>query len=378
MKFIVSSLDLLNHLQSVSRVISSKNSLPILDDFLFNLEDNLLTITASDLETTLITQMKIENAGEGGSIALPARLLTDTLKEFPDEPLTFEINLETLGVEILAEQGKYNIVGQRAIEYPQVPAIKEEVKTSMEIEPLVLYNGITRTLFATANDDLRPIMNGIFFDMTSDHTTMVASDAHKLVRYIRKGTGTDKDGSFILPKKPASLLKNILPREEEKVVLEFDDKNASFTISDHKLICRLVEGSYPSYNSVIPQDNPNKLRVDRVALVNALKRVSVFSNAASNLVRLGISGNQLTLSAQDLDFSVSASEWLNCQYDGDDMEIGFKSTFLLEILTNLPGEEVVFELADPTRAGIILPAEQESEDDDLLMLLMPMMIGGAS
>ncbi len=378
MKFIVSSHDLLNHLQSVSRVISSKNSLPILDDFLFTLEDNLLTITASDLETTLITQMKIENAGEGGSVALPARLLTDTLKEFPDEPLTFEINLETLGVEILAEQGKYNIVGQRAIEYPQIPEIKEEVKTTMEIDPVVLYNGITRTLFATANDDLRPIMNGIFFDMNPEQVTMVASDAHKLVRYIRKGTGTNQDGSFILPKKPASLLKNILPREETTVVVEFDDKNAAFVMSDHKLICRLVEGSYPSYNSVIPQNNPNKLRVDREALLNALKRVSVFSNQASNLVRLGIAGNQLTLSAQDLDFSVSASEWLNCQYEGDDMEIGFKSTFLMEILTNLPGEEVVFELADPTRAGIILPAEQESEEDDLLMLLMPMMIGGAS
>ncbi len=378
MKFIVSSHDLLNHLQSVSRVISSKNSLPILDDFLFKLEDNVLTITASDLETTLITQMKIENAGEGGSIALPARLLTETLKEFPDEPLTFEINLETLGVEILAEQGKYNIVGQRAIEYPQIPEIKAEVKTVMEIDPVVLYNGITRTLFATANDDLRPIMNGIFFDMTPGQVTMVASDAHKLVRYIRKGTGANKDGSFILPKKPASLLRNILPREEEAVVVEFDEKNASFIMSDHRLICRLVEGSYPSYNSVIPQDNPNKLRVDREALLNSLKRVSVFSNQASNLVRLGIAGNQLTLSAQDLDFSVSASEWLNCQYEGDDMEIGFKSTFLMEILANLPGEEVVFELADPTRAGIVLPAEQESEEDDLLMLLMPMMIGGTS
>ncbi|MCD6201500.1 MAG: DNA polymerase III subunit beta [Bacteroidales bacterium] len=378
MKFIVSSHDLLNHLQSVSRVISSKNSLPILDDFLFTLEKNLLTITASDLETTLITQMKIENAGEGGSVALPARLLTDTLKEFPDEPLTFEINLETLGVEILAEQGKYNIVGQRAIEYPQIPEIKEAVITTMEIDPEVLYNGITRTLFATANDDLRPIMNGIFFDMTPEQVIMVASDAHKLVRYIRKGTGANQGGSFILPKKPASLLKNILPREEATVVVAFDDKNASFVMSDHKLICRLVEGSYPSYNSVIPQNNPNKLRVDREALLNSLKRVSVFSNQASNLVRLGVAGNQLTLSAQDLDFSVSASEWLNCQYEGDDMEIGFKSTFLMEILTNLPGEEVVFELADPTRAGIILPAIQESEEDDLLMLLMPMMIGGTS
>ncbi len=378
MRFVVSSHDLLHYLQSVGRVISAKNSLPILDDFLFNLEDNVLTIIASDLETTLETQMKIENVSEGGRIALPARILTDTLKEFPEEPLTFEINLDTLSVEILAEQGKYNIVGQRAVEYPQIPGIKEETKTSLEIDSDVLFNGITRTLFATANDDLRPIMNGIYFDVGNEQTTMVASDAHKLVRYIRKGTGADKEGSFILPKKPASLLKNILPKEEHNVIMEFDDKNASFILSDHKLVCRLVEGSYPSYNSVIPQNNPNKLRVDRVSLMNALKRVSVFSSQASNLVRLGIAGNQLTLSAQDIDFSVSASEWLNCQYDGDDMEIGFKSTFLLEILSNLPGDEVVFELADPTRAGIILPAEQESEKDDLLMLIMPMMIGGVS
>ncbi len=378
MRFVVSSHELLQHLQSVSRVISSKNSLPILDDYLFKLEDNVLTITASDLETTLITQMKIENADEDGSIALPALRLTNTLKEFPEEPLTFEINLETLAVEILAEQGKYSIVGQRAVEYPQVPSLKEETKTVLNMDPGVLYNGITRTIFATANDDLRPIMNGIFFDIEEDKVTLVASDAHKLVRYIRKGLSVEKPGSFILPKKPASLLKNILPKEEDDVLVEFDDKNARFVLSDHTLVCRLVEGSYPSYNSVIPQDNPNKMHVDRMAMINALRRVSVFSSQASNLVRLSLTANQLTLSAQDIDFSVSASEWLKCQYDGDEMEMGFKSTFLLEILNNLPGDEVVFELADPTRAGIILPSEQESEDDDLLMLLMPMMIGGPS
>ncbi len=378
MRFVVSSHDLLEHLQSVSRVISSKNSLPILDDFLFKLEDNVLTITASDLETTLVTHMNIENADAGGSIALPALRLTNTLKEFPEEPLTFEVDLESLSVEILAEQGKYNIVGQRAVDYPQMPTLKEETKISFKMDPGVLYNGITRTIFATANDELRPIMNGIFFDIAEDSVTLVASDAHKLVRYIRKGMEIGKPGSFILPKKPASLLRNLLPREEEEVTVEFDDKNARFVLSDHVLVCRLVDGTYPSYNSVIPQDNPNKLHVDRVSMMNALKRVSVFSNQASNLVRLTITGNKLTLSAQDLDFSVSASEWLACQYEGEDMEIGFKSTFLLEILANLPGDEVVFELADPTRAGIILPAEQESEEDDLLMLLMPMMIGSVS
>ncbi|NOY37942.1 MAG: DNA polymerase III subunit beta [Chlorobi bacterium] len=375
MKFVVSSLDLLHHLQAVSRVISTKNTLPILDNFLFRLEDNILRITASDLETTLVTQMKLENTSDEGSIALPARILNETLKEFGEEPLTFEVNLETLGVVILSEKGKYNIVGSRATDFPQAPTIKTQIKTTLEVDAEVLFHGITRTIFATANDDLRPIMNGIFFEMDTGNTTMVASDAHKLVRYTRKGLGADKEASFILPKKPASLLRNILPKEENKVIVEFDDKNAAFTLSDYNLVCRLVEGNYPSYNSVIPQENPNKLRVGRTELINTLKRVSVFSNQASNLVKFEIAGNQLTLSAQDIDFSVSAREWLSCQYEGTDMEIGFKSVFLLEILNNLPGEEVIFELSDPTRAGIILPAEPESEDDDILMLLMPMMIG---
>ena len=375
MKFVVSSLDLLHHLQAVSRVISTKNTLPILDNFLFRLEDKQLKITASDLETTLVTQMTLENAEDEGSIALPARILNDILKEFGEEPLTFDVNLETLKVSILSENGNFNIVGARATEFPQAPTIKTQSKTTLEVDGDILLQGISRTIFATANDDLRPIMNGIFFEMDAENTTLVASDAHKLVRYTRKGLGADKEASFILPKKPAALLKNILPREENKVVIEFDDKNAAFTLGDYNLVCRLVEGTYPQYNSVIPKDNPNKLRVDRNQLINTLNRVSVFSNQASNLVKFEISGNQLTLFAQDIDFSVSGREWLQCQYEGNDMEIGFKSVFLKEILTNLPGDEVIFELSDPTRAGIILPAEPESEEDDILMLLMPMMIG---
>ena len=375
MKFVVSSLDLLHHLQAVSRVISTKNTLPILDNFLFRLEDKQLKITASDLETTLVTQMTLENTEDEGSIALPARILNDILKEFGEEPLTFDVNLETLKVSILSENGNFNIVGARATEFPQAPTIKTQSKTTLEVDGDILLQGISRTIFATANDDLRPIMNGIFFEMDAENTTLVASDAHKLVRYTRKGLGADKEASFILPKKPAALLKNILPKEENKVVIEFDDKNAAFTLGDYNLVCRLVEGTYPQYNSVIPKDNPNKLRVDRNQLINTLNRVSVFSNQASNLVKFEISGNQLTLFAQDIDFSVSGREWLQCQYEGNDMEIGFKSVFLKEILTNLPGDEVIFELSDPTRAGIILPAEPESEEDDILMLLMPMMIG---
>ena len=374
MKFVVSSTDLLGHLQAVSRVISSKNTLPILDNFLFRLEGNELEITASDLESTLITKMTLENTSESGSIAVPARILTDTLKEFPEQPLTFEIDNDKLSVVINSENGKFTVVGQNAGDFPQMPSIKQDQKASIEIPAEVLYSGINKTLFATADDELRPVMNGVYVELASDNLTFVASDAHKLVRYKRADAKADTDSSFILPKKPASLLKNVLPKEENPVTIEFDDKNAFFTMTEYKLVCRLVEGNYPSYNSVIPTENPNKLSIDRVEFYNTLKRVSVYSNQASNLVKLALTGNQITVSAQDIDFSISAYERLNCQYEGEDMEIGFKSTFLIEILSNLSSTDVIVELSDPTRAGIMLPAVSENESEDVLMLLMPMMI----
>ncbi len=374
MKFVVSSLDLLNHLQSVSRVISSKNTLPILDNFLFNLEDSKLEITASDLESTLITSMQLENTTDSGKITIPARLLTDTLKEFSDQPLTFDVNLDTLTVIISSENGQFTIVGQSGDDFPQLPEVNEDAKTGFQISAEILAHGINNTLFATADDELRPVMNGIFIELSPDDLSFVASDAHKLVRYKRKDVKFETNASFILPKKPAGLLKNVLQKEENNVAIEFDDKNAFINLSNYKLVCRLVEGNYPSYNSVIPSDNPNKVIFDRLKLYNSLKRVSVFSNQASNLVRLQLTGNQLTVSAQDIDFSISAYERLTCQYEGDDMEIGFKSLFLIEILANLESSDVVLELSDPSRAGILLPLEKENEDEDILMLLMPMMI----
>jgi DNA polymerase-3 subunit beta len=374
MKFVVSSTDLLDHLQAVSRVISSKNTLPILDNFLFRLDGNELEITASDLESTLITKMTLENASDSGSIAVPARILTDTLKEFPEQPLTFEIDNEKLSLVINSENGKFTVVGQNAADFPQMPSIKQDQKATIEVPAEVLYSGINKTLFATADDELRPVMNGVYVELATDNLTFVASDAHKLVRYKRTDAKADTDSSFILPKKPASLLKNVLPKEENPVTIEFDDKNAFFSMTEYKLVCRLVEGNYPSYNSVIPTDNPNKLSIDRVEFYNTLKRVSVYSNQASNLVKLALTGNQITVSAQDIDFSISAYERLNCQYEGEDMEIGFKSTFLIEILSNLSSTDVIVELSDPTRAGIMLPAVSENEDEDVLMLLMPMMI----
>ncbi len=374
MKFVVSSTELLGHLQAISRVISTKNTLPILDNFLFNLTGNDLEITASDLESTLITRMKLENTQGDGTIALPARILLDTLKEFSAQPLTFDINPDTLAVVISSENGKFNIVGQNGVDFPALPAIKKDKQFTFTIDAETMLAGISKTLFATADDELRPVMGGIFIEASTDMITFVASDAHKLVRYQRTDAHADDNATFILPKKPASLLRNILPREEGPFTVEFDDKNAFFNLNDYKVVCRLVEGNYPNYNSVIPKNNPRKITVDRVEFYNTLKRVSVFSNQASNLVKLQLKGNQVTVSAQDIDFSISAYERIKCQYEGDEIEIGFKSVFLLEILSNIVSQDVNIELADPTRAGLFLPSENENDSEDLLMLLMPMMI----
>ena len=374
MKFVVSSTELLGHLQAISRVISSKNTLPILDNFLFNLSGNDLEITASDLESTLITRMKLENTEGDGMIALPARILLDTLREFSVQPLTFDINLETMAVVISSENGKFNVMGLNGIDFPALPVIKKDKKFDFSINAEIMLAGINKTLFATADDELRPVMGGIFIEASPEKITFVASDAHKLVRYQRTDAHSDDNASFILPKKPASLLRNILPREEGPFTVEFDDKNAFFNLNEYKVVCRLVEGNYPNYNSVIPKNNPRKITIDRVEFYNTLKRVSVFSKQASNLVKLQLKGNQAMVSAQDIDFSISAYERIKCQYEGEEIEIGFKSVFLLEILANIASQDVMIELADPTRAGLFLPAGTENESEDLLMLLMPMMI----
>jgi DNA polymerase-3 subunit beta len=277
-------------------------------------------------------------------------------------------------VEIFSDNGKYSIMGQNAEDYPVLPKLNEESASSVNVSHVALRKGIEKTLFATADDELRPVMNGIYVELTPDFMSFVASDAHKLVRYRRSDAKSDFDSSFILPKKPAGLLKNLLPKEEFDVKIEFDEKNAFFSLSNYKLICRLVEGNYPSYNSVIPTKNPNVMQIDRLMFFNTVKRVSVFSNQASNLIKLNIADNQMVVSAQDIDFSISAVERLACEYDGDEMEIGFKSTFLQEILTNISATEVKLEMSDPTRAGLLLPAENADENEDMLMLLMPMMI----
>ena len=374
MKFVVSSTELLSHLSALSKVISSKSTMPILDNFLFQLSDTELTITASDLESTLITSLELENIEGEGAIAVPAKLIIDSLKEFPEQPLTFHIDSDSFNIEIFSDNGKFSIMGQNAEDFPEQPTLNKEGTSSINVNHIVLQKGIEKTLFATADDELRPVMNGIYIELSPDYMSFVASDAHKLVRYRRTDAKAEFESSFILPKKPAGLLKSLLPKEEFDVKIEFDDKNAFVLLSNFKLICRLVEGNYPSYNSVIPANNPNKMLIDRLNFLNTVKRVSVFSNQASNLVKLNINDNQLVVSAQDIDFSISAVERLNCEYEGDEIEIGFKSTFLQEILTNISTGDVNVEMSDPTRAGLLLPAETEDADEDMLMLLMPMMI----
>lgn len=376
MKFIVSSTDLLSHLQAISRVINSKNSLPILDNFLLQLEGNKLTMTASDMETTLITSMEVESAEGDGKVAVASRLLLDTLREFSEQPLTFTINDSNLALVITSANGSYNFIGQNGDEYPRLPQLQDEART-LKMEVPTLSTGISKTLFCTADDELRPVMNGVFFDITAESVTLVATDAHKLVRYKTKHLAASIEGedtvNFILPKKPANMLKNILPKESGEVEIRFDNKNAHFKLANYTMICRQVEGRFPNYNGVIPKNNPFKIIIDRSTILNALKRVSVFANQASNLVKLAFGSNQIHISAQDIDFSISAEETISCQFDAEPIKIGFKSSFLIEILSNINSSDIVFELSDASRAGLILPFENE-EDEEILMLLMPMLL----
>lgn len=372
MKFVVSSSTLSMHLQAVSRVINSKNALPILDCFLFELQDGTLKVTVSDSETTMATSLEVIESDADGRFAITARTLLDALKEIPEQPLTFEINLNSLDITIQYQNGKYNLVGQNANEFPS-QAVLEEGAVRIDLTAQILLEGINRTIFATADDELRPVMNGIYLDITAEDITMVASDGHKLVRCKTTAAKGNERAAFILPKKPAMLLKNLLSKETGQVTIEFDERNAMFTLENYRMICRLIEGRYPNYNSVIPQNNPYKITVDRQLLLGALKRVSIFSSQASSLIKLSMGENLIVISAQDIDFSTSAEESLACQYDGSMMSIGFKSTFLIDILNNISANEVLIELADPSRAGVILPAEQD-EDENLLMLLMPMML----
>ncbi|MDR3187595.1 MAG: DNA polymerase III subunit beta [Prevotellaceae bacterium] len=372
MKFVIPSTELLNHLQLMGKVMNSKNTLPILDNILLRLQEGKLTIMASDLETTLISELAVPSVQEEGSVAVP-RMMAESLKEFPEQPLTVTVAPDTFQIEISWATGKLTLPGFDPQEFPKIPEIGEGA-TTVNFEASTLNDGILKTIFASAADELRPVMNGIYFDMTGECATFVASDAHKLVRYRRPDVKVDSNTSFILPKKPASLLRTILTKEQDAVEVTFDSKNAAFRLSGYQLVCRLIEGNFPAYNTVIPTDNPNKVSMDRVELLSVVKRIAPLGPAGTGLIRLKLSENQITILAQDLEFAQSGVERIACQYEGDELEIGFKSAFLIEILTNLHTQEVSLEFSDSSRAGLILPVGEDPEKEDTLMLLMPMMI----
>ncbi len=372
MKFIVNSIELLKNLQAISGVISSNNTLPILDDFLFELDSGTLVVTASDLETTMTVSLQLSKAEEPGSIAIPAKILLDTLKTFSNIPITFAINLENSGIEISTDEGKYKLTGHKSDEYPKIPEL--ENVTTLKMNSSVLADAISKTIFAAGNDELRPVMTGVYCELSTESITFVATDAHKLVRYRRTDAKAEEDAQFILPKKPLNQLKNILSVDETEVKIDYNQTNAFFSFNNVNLICRLIDGKYPNYDAVIPKEKPNVLTLERIPLLNSIKRVSIFANQSTHQVRFHISGQELMLSAEDMDFSNEAKERLNCNYEGEDMEIGFNSRFVLEMLSNVETDEIKVEMSSPNRAGIILPVDDDNKEEDILMLVMPVML----
>ncbi|MDH3382063.1 MAG: DNA polymerase III subunit beta [Flavobacteriaceae bacterium] len=370
MKFIVSSSQLLKQIQVLSGVINSNNTLPILDNFLFELNHNELKISASDLETTMSTLVEVESNSEG-SIAVSARLLLDTLKTFPDQPLTFKTE-EKNTIEISSNQGKYDMAFFDGNEFPKTISLDDPKKT--HIPGNILATAISKTIFATGNDDLRPVMSGVFFQFSPQSLTFVATDAHKLVKYSRTDITSSEVAEFIMPKKPLNLLKNILSNSNSDLTIEYNDTNAKFVFDNIVLVCRLIDGKYPNYEAVIPKENPNKLAVDRALFLNSVKRVSIFSSKTTHQIRLKMAGTELNISAEDVDYSNKAEERLKCDYQGDDMQIGFNSRFLSEMLTNLDSNEILIEMSLPNRAGILTPIDGVEEGEHVTMLVMPVML----
>ena len=372
MRITLSSSALSSLLGILSKVINSKNGMPILDCFLFEVANSQLTITASDSENVLQTTMPLDYAEGEGKFAVNNRTILDAVKELPEQPLTIDVETSTYIIKVIYQNGIYNFTAQNADEYPIVQRMSEGC-TSLVLPSITLAESISRALFATAQEELRPVMNGIYFDLTPEALAFVASDGHKLVRNKNYKIQTEQPRSFIMPKKPATLLKNILGKDESDVIIRFDDRNAEIIFTDSILSCRLIEGRYPNYNSVIPQDNPYQLTVDRKMLLGALRRVLPFASESSQLVRLHIENGKIEVSSEDIDFSTSAKEEITCDYTGKSMNIGFKGPSLTEILNNLSSEEVTLELADPSRPCLILPAEQP-DGEDILMLIMPMLL----
>lgn len=378
MKFIVNSQQLLKQLQSLSGVLSSSNTMPIIGCFHFHLEENSLTLKTTDLNTTLLARMTVETGRMDApeEVAVPSKMLLDILKTFDDVPLTFNVDQSNFSVDIVSGQGQYRLAGMDASTYPTMPVSESTGKVVMGSNALV--EAINKTVFASSNDEMHQQMSGIFCEMTPDGVTFVATDAHKLVRYRRKDVTSDESTNFILPKKPIIIVKNILAgrKEEGEVTLEYSNTNLFITFDNFYIVCRLVDGRYPNYEAAIPKDNPNKLILDRISFLNTLKRVSIFASEATRQVRLSITADKLEISAEDLELSNNAHETLPCQYEGDPMDIGFNAKFLTEMISYLDSEQVLVELSHPSRAGIIFPyGEDDSEKkDDILMLVMPVML----
>ena len=370
MKFIVSSSYLLKQLQVLGGIINNNNTLPILDNFLFQLDGNSLTVSASDLETTISSKLQVES-NEKGSVCIPARLLLDTLKTFPEQPLTFSIE-DNNTAEISSNHGKYALAYASGEEFPSAIELKDPSSTKMQGD--ILATAISKTIFAAGNDDLRPVMSGVFFQFSTESLTFVATDAHKLVKYTREDIQASQAAEFIMPKKPLNLIKSILAGSEEEVTIEYNESNAKFIFDDTEMICRLIDGKYPNYEAVIPKENPNKLTIERNQFLNSVRRVSIFSNKTTHQIRLKIAGAELNVSAEDIDYSNKAEERLTCGYNGDDMEIGFNSRFLTEMISNLNSDEVSLEMSLPNRAGILTPADGLDEGEQITMLVMPVML----
>ncbi|MFJ1491453.1 DNA polymerase III subunit beta [Capnocytophaga canis] len=370
MKFIVSSSYLLKKLQVIGGVINSNNTMPILDNFLFELSPNLLTVSASDLETTVKGTLEVESDSEG-SIAVPAKLLIESLKAFPEQPLTFIVK-EGNQIEISTTNGNYQLTYFSAEDFPKPISLPEASKVSLLGD--ILATAVQKTIFAVGNDDLRPTMSGVFFEFNDEGLTFVATDAHKLVKYQRTDIKATESSDFIMPKKPLNLLKGILAGSESEVTIEYNESNAKFSFDDMEIICRLIDGKYPNYDAVIPKENPNKLTVNRLQFLGSARRVSIFSNKTTHQIRLKVAGSDLQISAEDVDYSNRAEERFACDYQGDDIEIGFNSRFLIEMLNNLESDEVMLEMSYPNRAGILTPLDGLDVGEKVLMLAMPIML----
>jgi DNA polymerase-3 subunit beta len=369
MKFIVSSSSLLKHLQQISGVINANTVLPILEDFLFEIEDKKLSVVATDLETVMRVQMDVESK-VNGKVCIPAKILLDTLKNIAEQPLTFNID-KSFSVEITSDNGKYKVMGENPDNFPKEPSADDT--TGFNMSSGALLTAINKTLFAVSGDDLRPAMTGVYFELTKDYVQFVATDAHRLVRYKRTDTKASKVDSFIVPKKPLNLLKNALPDNEDELTISYNSNHLFVQHGSTQMICRLIDARFPDYKVVIPADNPYKLIVSKSDFQGALRRVNVFSNKSTNQVALNISGSELQLAAQDIDFSFEGNERMNCSYDGEDLQIAFNAKFLIEMLNAADTDDVKMELSTPTKAGLIKPTEQ-AEGEDLLMLVMPLML----